>query len=87
MQNSKNYIPLFELGIVQNDKITPVLKIINKFDVNPLLLSLLVTTLCDFVINQTEESKQIQYEENLNNCLQTLMQNRFKLNVIKQHDI
>ena len=83
-EQDPSYIPLFELGIINTPPTTPVVKVLGKFKVDPLLLSFLLTALCDYNIDNAEESAQATYEEDLYKHFFSLMPQRFDLNVTKK---
>lgn len=85
MSEEDNYTPLFELGIKHTKTLTPVVKVLGDFTVNDTLLSLLLTTLCEYNINKEEEENQIEYEKQVTEQFNAFMQKRFDLNVLKQH--
>ncbi len=69
----KDYAPIFELGIVNNN---PAVKVLGDFSVCPTTLAALTTTLFEAVMKTVEESEQIQYEKRFNKALKVLMKER-----------
>lgn len=68
-----NYVPIFELGIVNNN---PAVKILGGYEICPTTLAALVTTLFETVMKTVEESSQVDYERYFNKALKIIMKER-----------
>lgn len=77
MEN-KDYQPLFELGVVNDN---PAVKIVGDFSVCPTTLAALVVTLFETVMKSVDESEQIDYEKYFTKSLKVLMKERHNYEV------
>lgn len=68
-----DYIPLFELGIINDN---PAVKVFIQDTLCPVTLAALVTTLFETAMRTVEESKQINFEKQFNKSLKILMKER-----------
>jgi hypothetical protein len=85
MQQNKDYVPLFELGVINQQSTTPVVKVFGEFEIDSALLSILLVTLWDHAVNRLEESKQNDFEVKLQKEFKKLLERRFELNIMKRH--
>lgn len=68
-----DYVPIFELGITNNN---PAVKVLGEYDICPTTLAALVTTLFETVMKTVEESDQNDYEKYFNKALKVIMKER-----------
>jgi len=71
--SSKEYAPLFELGIVNDN---PAVKVIAEVTVCPVSLAALMVTLFETVMKSIEENEQIEYEKYFNKSFKKIMKER-----------
>lgn len=74
----ENYIPLFEIGMVNDN---PAVKILGEFAVCPTTLAALMTTLFEAVMKSIEESDQVDYEKYFIKSFKVLMKERHNYDV------
>lgn len=82
--NPPNYIPIFEIGIINN--VNPAVKGFAGVcsSVCPITLAAITTALFETVMMNIEESKQIQYEQYFNKAFKKLMKERHTLEITKK---
>lgn len=73
MKNSDEYIPIFELGIINEN---PAVKLLGEYGVCSVTLAALVTTLFETVMKNVDESEQNEYEKTFNKALKRIMKER-----------
>lgn len=74
----RDYVPIFELGITNDN---PAVKVLGEYTICPTTLAALVTTLFETVMKTVEESDQNDYEKYFNKALKVIMTERHNYEV------
>jgi hypothetical protein len=73
-----NFIPVFEVGIVNDN---PAVKVVGDFSVCPTTLAAFVVTLFETTMKSVDECDQIDYEKYFNKSFKVLMKERHNYDV------
>ena len=82
--NPPNYIPLFEIGIING--CNPAVRGFAELciSLSPVTLAAITTALFEAVMMNVEENQQIQYEHTFNKAFKKLMKCRHELEITRK---
>lgn len=75
---SKEYLSVFELGIIN---FNPAVKVLKECEMCPITLAAMVTALFETVMRTVDESKQNAYEKAFNKALKKIMKDRHNYDI------
>jgi len=72
--NKASFLPVFEVGIVNNEM--PACRQINTASLDPATTAGMCVSIIDFVISKIEDNKQIEFEKEILNLFNFIVENR-----------
>jgi hypothetical protein len=83
MNEANNFIPYFQLGIINNN---PGVRVLEEVDVSPIILATMAVAMFETVMLSVEERNQNQFEEAFRHCFELLMDTRHEYPFTKTID-
>jgi hypothetical protein len=74
LKNKNTFLPVFEVGIV-NDEM-PACRQISTAKIDPAIVAGMCASIIDFTISKLEDSKQIEFEREILNLFNFIVENR-----------
>ena len=74
MKSKTSFLPVFEVGIV-NDEM-PACRQINTAKIDPAIVAGMCVSIIDFTVSKIEDSKQIEFEKEILNLFNFIVENR-----------
>lgn len=74
MKSKTSFLPVFEVGVV-NDEM-PACRQINTAKLDPAIVAGMCVSIIDFTVSKIEDSKQIEFEKEILNLFNFIVENR-----------
>lgn len=74
MKSKTSFLPVFEVGVV-NDEM-PACRQINTAKIDPAIVAGMCVSIIDFTVSKIEDSKQIEFEKEILNLFNFIVENR-----------
>jgi hypothetical protein len=74
LKSKTSFLPVFEVGVV-NDEM-PACRQINTAKIDPAIVAGMCVSIIDFTVSKIEDSKQIEFEKEILNLFNFIVENR-----------